>query len=150
MEELTAQVGPVAELAEEAQRCEQTAQILSVQRDRMFQALVERAKAVALSLGVDALVVPAEGNHDAAAYLTFFDQLLNRLEGALAEFEGLINEVNHNMLAVAVERLFSNLRQLQPHTVNSYVDRFKRSTAEETSEEEGEKEDEDAGGDASA
>ena len=132
------------------------------------------ARAVASSLVVDARAVPAEGNYDAATYLTFFDQLLNRLEGASTEFECLIDEASRNLLAVAVERLFSNLRRLQPDfafetvtesvddeqslplshavsdAVNCYVDRLKRSTAEETSEEEGEEEDEDAGGDASA
>ena len=78
------------------------------------------------------------------------------------------------MLAVAVDRLFSNLRRLQSDfdfatvtepvddketvplsrtisgAVNSYIDRFKRSTAEETSEEESDREDGDTGGDASA
>ena len=96
--------------------------------------------------------MPAEGNCDAAAYLTFFDQLLNRLEGASAELEDLIDEAGRSLLVVAVDRLFSNLRRLQPDfdfeavmepvddeqsvllsraisdTVNSYVDRFKRST----------------------
>ena len=140
----------------------------------MFQALVGQVRAVASSLGVDALVVPAEGKYDTATYLTFVDQLLSRLKGTSAELEGLIDEAGRNLLAVAVDRLVSNLRCLQPDfifetvteplddkqsvllsravsdVVNSYVDRFKRSTVEETSEEEGEEEYEDAGGDSSA
>ena len=79
------------------------------------------------------------------------DEPLQRLEGAAAEFENVINEASRNLLVVAVERIFSNLRRLQPNldletvttrvedeqtvplsravasVVNAYVDRFKRS-----------------------
>ena len=141
----------------------------------MFRALVARARTAVLSLGVATPNMPAEGNSDVASYLTFFDKFLHRLEGAAVEFERLIDEASHNLLAVAVDRIFSNIRRLQPdfdfemvtapvddeqtvllsHSVtsmvNAYADRFRRSTVdEEASEEEGDEEDEDAGDDASA
>ena len=139
-----------------------TAQLMSVQRDRMFRALVARARTVASSLGIATPNVPVEGNSDVAAYITFFDELLHRLEGAAVEFENLIDEASRNLLVVAVDRIFSNIRRLQPDfdfetvtapvddeqtgllyrsissAVNAYVDRFRRSTAAEAaSEEEG-------------
>ena len=80
----------------------------------------------------------------------------------------MIDEASRNLLAVAVERIFSNLRRLQPDldletvtawvedeqtlplsrdvasAVNANTDRFKRSAAEEaSSEEESEEDDED-------
>ena len=75
------------------------------------------------------------------------------------EFENVIDEVSRNLLAVAVERIFSNIRRLQPdfdlervmvpvedeHTVllsrsvtsavNAYANLFKHSTAEEDASE---------------
>ena len=77
----------------------------------MFRKLVERAHQVAESLGIESPRVPVEGNHDVATYLAFFNELLQRLEGAAAEFEGLIDEASRNLLEVAVQRLFSNLRR---------------------------------------
>ena len=162
------------ELAEERHRHEQAAQLLSVQWDRMFRALVAWARTMASSVGIANPAMPAEGNSDVAAYLAFFDELLHRLEGASAEFENLIDEASCNLLAVAVDRLFSNIRHLQPDfdfdtvmgpvhdeqsvllsrsvssAVNSYIDRFRRSTAKEASKEEGEEEDKDAGDNAFA
>ena len=108
----------------------------------MFQTVVS-------SLGIVNSVIPVEGNSDVTAYLDFFDELLRRLEGTAAEFENLIDEASHNLLAMAVDRLFSNIRRLQldfdfetvtgpvedeqtvllSHsvlsTVNSYADRFR-------------------------
>ena len=78
----------------------------------MFRALVTRARAVASSLAVANPAVAAEGNSAIAAYLTFFDELLHRLEGAAAEFENLIDEASRNLLAVAVDHIFSNIRRL--------------------------------------
>ena len=69
-------MGPAAEQAEERHRREQAARLLSVQWDRMFRALVVRARTVASSLGIASPNVPAEGNSDVAAYLTFFNELL--------------------------------------------------------------------------
>ena len=69
---------------------------------------------MAESLGITSPRVPAKGNHDVATYLTFFGELLRRLEGAAAEFEGLIDEASRNLLEVAVQRLFSNLRRHYP------------------------------------
>ena len=94
--------------------------------------------------------------------------------GAAAEFESMIDEASRKLLAVAVERIFSNLRHHYPvvdlevvtalvedeHTrllsravsaaVNDYTDRFKRPAAgEASSEQESEEHDEDGedGGD---
>ena len=114
MQDLSNQVGPVTEQAEERHHREQAVQLLSAQRDRMFRALVARARTVASSLGMANPNVPVEGNSDIAAYLMFFDELLQWLEGAAAEFENMIDKASRNLLAVAVERIFSNLRRLQP------------------------------------
>ena len=141
----------------------------------MFHELVEHAHRVAESLAITSPSMPVGGNFDVATYLTFFNELLQRLEGAAAEFENVIDEASRNLLAVAGERIFSNLRRHQPDldletvtalvedeqtvplsravadAVNSYTDRFKRSMVEEaSSEEESKEEDEDTGADASA
>ena len=68
----------------------------------MFRELVEHAHRVAESLSIASPHVPAEGNHDVATYLTFFNELLQRLEGVAAEFEGVIDEASRNLLGVAV------------------------------------------------
>ena len=52
MQDLNVQVGPAVELAGEFHRHEQAAQLLSPQRDRLFRALVTRARTVASSLGI--------------------------------------------------------------------------------------------------
>ena len=134
----------------------------------MFHELVERAHRVAQSLAITSPSVPVGGNFDVATYLTFFNKLFQRLEGAAAEFESVIDEASRNLLAVAAERMFNNLRRHYPvvdlevmtalvedeHTlalsrtvsaaVNAYADRFKRPAAgEASSEEEGEEDDED-------
>ena len=87
----------------------------------------------------------------------------------------MIDEASRNLLAVAVERIFSNLRRHHPdldletvtalvedeptmplsravaNAVNAYTDRFKRSATEgDASEEESDEEDEDAGAGTSA
>ena len=109
--------------------------------------------------------VPAEGNHDVATYLAFFNELLQRFEGAAAEFEGLIDEASRNLLEVAVQRLFSNLCRHYPAVdlevitaleaeddqareisravagaVTAFVERFKRPAEGESSSEEDGKE----------
>ena len=86
----------------------------------------------------------------------------------------MIDEVSRNLLVVAMDRIFNNIRRLQPDfdletvtapvedeqtvlltrsvasAVNACADHFKSSTDEEdASEEEGDEEDEDAGDDAS-
>ena len=135
----------------------------------MFRELVERTHRVAESLAITSPSVPVGGNFDVATYLTFFNELLQRLEGAAAEFEGVIDEASRNLLGVAVQRLFSSLRRHYPAVdlevittleveddqtlplgravaaaVNAYADRFKRPAAgEASSEEEGEEDDED-------
>ena len=80
----------------------------------MFRELVERTHRVAESLAITRPSVPVGGNFDVATYLTFFNELLQRLEGAAAEFEGVIDEASRNLLGVAVQRLFSNLRRHYP------------------------------------
>ena len=130
----------------------------------MFRELVERARRASDSLGVDSPPLPAEGNHDVATYLAFFNELLRRFEGATAEFEGLIDEASRNLLEVAVQRLFSNLRRHYPAVdlelitaleteddqareisravagaVTAFAERFKRPVeGESSSEEDGE------------
>ena len=141
----------------------------------MFHELVERAHRVADSLAITSPSMHVGSNFDVATYLTFLNELLQRLEDAAAEFESVIYEASRNLLAVAVEGIFSNLRRLQPDldletvtvrvedeqtlplsravasAVNTYSDRFKRSAAEEDASEEGsDEEDEDAGDGASA
>ena len=175
MHDLSQQVGPVAAQAEARQQHEETAQLLGVQRDRMFLELVERAHQVVESLGVESPRVPAEGNHDVATYLAFFTELLQRLEGAATEFEGLIDEASRNLLEVAVQRLFSNLRRYYPFielevitaleveddqarkisravagAVTAFIDRFKRPAAGESSSEEDSEEDGEGGEDGGA
>ena len=115
---------------------------------------------MAESLAITSPSVPVGGNFDVATYLTFFNELLQRLEGTAAEFEGVIDEAIRNLLAVVVERLFSNLRHHYPAVelkvitaqeveddqtlplsravttaVNAYADRFKRPAAGEASSE---------------
>ena len=114
MHDLSQQVGPAAVQAEARHQREETARLLGVHRDHMFRELVERARRASDSLGVDSPRLPAEGNHDVATYLAFFNELLQRFEGAAAEFEGLIDEASRNLLEVAVQRLFSNLRRHYP------------------------------------
>ena len=107
-------MGPVAVQAEARHQREEVAQLLGVQRDRMFRELVEHTNRVAESLGITSPSVPTGGNHDVATYLAFFTELLQRLEGAAAEFEGLIDEASRNLLEVAVQRLFSNMHRYYP------------------------------------
>ena len=134
----------------------------------MFRQLVERAHRVVESLTITSPSVPMGGNFDVATYLTFFNELLQRLDGVAVEFESVIDEASRNLLAVAVERIFSNLRRHSPivdlevvtalvedeltlplsralsAAVNAYADRFKQPKAKEaSSEEEGEEDDED-------
>ena len=144
----------------------------------MFRELMERAHRVAESLGVVSPRVPAEGNHNVDTYLAFFTELLQRVEGAATEFEGLIDAASRNLLEVAVQRLFSNLHRYYPSVdlevitaleveddqareisravasaVTAFIDRFKRpaageSSSEEDSEEDGESGEDDGAGDS--
>ena len=112
MQDLNNQVGPTMELAEERHRREQAAQLMSARQDRMFRAPMAWARTVASTLGIATPNVPVEGNSDVAAYITFFDELLHRLKGAVAEFKNLIDEASRNLLAVAVDRILSNIHRL--------------------------------------
>ena len=165
-------MGPVAAQAEVRHQREEAAQLLGVQRDHMFRELVERAHRVAESLAITSPSVPVGGNFDVATYLTFFTELLQWLEGAAMEFEGLIDEASRNLLEVAVQRLFSNLRRYYPSVdlevitaleveddqaqeisravagaVNAFIDRFKRPAAGESSSKEDGEEDSESGED---
>ena len=98
------------------------------------------------------------------------NELLQRFEGAAAEFEGLIDEASRNLLEVALQRLFSNLRRHYPAVdlevittleaeddqareisravagaVTAFVERFKRPAEGESSSEE-DSEESDGGG----
>ena len=114
MEEMNKQVGPAVERAVEAAESAQAARVLSQQRERMFLSLVVRGNDLAAKLGVEAPHVPAQGNADAAAYLAYFDQLFTTLEGPAAEIRDVVEEECRQLLAVAVDRIFSNLQRLQP------------------------------------
>ena len=141
----------------------------------MFRELVERAHRVAQSLAITSPSVPVGDNFDVATYLTFFNELLQRLEGAAAEFEGVIDEASRNLLGVAVQCLFSNLRRHYPAVdlevitaleaeddqttklgravvgaVAAYADHFKRPAAGEASSEEDDEEDDEDGEDDGA
>ena len=132
----------------------------------MFRELVGHAHRVAESLAITSPSVPVGGNFEVATYLTFFNKLLQRLEGTVAEFEGVIDEASCTLLEVAVQRLFSNLCRHYPAVdlevitaleveddqtltlgravagaVNAYADRFKRPAAGDASSEEGSEED---------
>ena len=173
MAEMNAQVAPIVERAEEAEKSVQTALVLTQQRERMFRSLVTRGNALAEKLGVASPAVPLDGNSDATAYLAFFDKLFTALEGGVAEVDNLVDEECLKLLTVAIERIFSNLRRLnlgfdfetvtEPieddltvdlsnsvrDEVNDYVNRFKRVEADEApEEEEGTDEEAEEGGDA--
>ena len=126
----------------------------------MFKSLVARGNILAANLGVDAPAVPVHGNADAAAYLSYFDQLFTTLEGPVAEMGDVVDEECRKLLTVAIDRVFANLQRLHPgfdfesvtepveadqaqdlsnlvrEEVNDYVDRFKRVEAEQAAEEE--------------
>ena len=166
MRELNAQVGPAVERAAEDEHSVQAARVLTQQRERVFKSLVTRGNTLAGQLGVDAPVVPVNGNADAAAYLAYFDQLFSVLEGPVAELGEVGDEECRKLLTVAIDRVFANLQCLQPgfdyesvtepveedqalelsnsvrEEVNDYVDRFKRVEAEQAAEEVAEEVDE--------
>ena len=140
------------------------------QRERMLRSLVTRANALAEKLGVEAPVIPVQGNFDAATYLTYFDRLFAALEGPVAELGDVVDEQCHGLLTVAIDRVFANLQRLHPgfdystvteplegdravdisnsvrEEVEDYCSRFQR--VEEAPEDEAEVEDDD--GDFSA
>ena len=158
MEEMTRQVGPAVEKAVEAAESIQAAQVLSQQRERMFLSLTGRGRELAAKLGAEAPSVPAQGHADAATYLLYFEQLFAALEGPTAEIRDVVEEECRQLLAVAVDRIFSNLVHLQPgfdfatvteplegeaawkasssvrDQVDDFCSRFKRAAAEEGGE----------------
>ena len=114
MEEMNQQVGPAVEKAVEEVESAKAAQVLSQQRERMFQSLVGRGRELAAKLGVDAPTVPLQGNSDAATYLMYFEELFSALEGPAAELRDVVDEECRQLLAVAIDRIFTNLQNLQP------------------------------------
>ena len=108
------QVGPVAEQAAEAADTAQAARALTKQRERMFQALVARGNELAAQLGADAPHAEARGRGDAALYLVYFDQLFTALESPVADLREVIEVESRQLLGVAVDRIFTNLRLLTP------------------------------------
>ena len=157
----------MTQLVEEVQQNARTTRVLSRQRDKMFHGLVTRIQAFSTRLGVDAPAFSLDLNQDVAAYLAFFDMALVNLEEAAASLDTVVEEESHELLAVAVGRIFSNLSLIEPHfdfhtmtepiapehyhcldtivrdDVNAYVKRFRRVGAEE--EEDNEDASEEAG-----
>ena len=155
------QVGPAVEKAVEAAESAKAAQVLSQQRERMFLTLAGRGRELAAKLGAEAPSVPAQGHADAATHLLYFEQLFTALEGPAAELRDVVEEECRQLLAVAVDRIFSNLVHLQPgfdlatvteplegeerwkasnsvrDQVDDFCSRFKRAAAEDEDDDEG-------------
>jgi myosin heavy subunit len=170
---LQEQVEPTVALVEQARHQAAAQKVLTKTRRRMFKSLVRRGRALLDRLEVDAPAVPSGGDDNAAAYLTFFGQLLSKLEEAMANVDELAEEESRKLLGVAVCRIFSNLAQSEPtfdfkavttpvaqehfsalHAkvwpdVEAYIKRFKRVVAQEDEGEEDAEEGSDEGGEES-
>ena len=126
--------------------------MLNKQRAKMFHDLVKRIRAFAKCLEVELRMFSLDGNHDATAYLAFFDRVFCNLEEALTCLDDVVEKECHDLLAVATERIFANLVSFKPHfylgtltepvdprltalvrdNVNSYIQRFKRVAEDHT------------------
>src|SRR5664279_2944196 len=78
----------------------------------MFRELVTRARGAVTRLGVEGLV-SSEGD-DAAAYLTFFSELVEKLDKAATGVDSIVDEECHELLSIAATRIFSNLYHANP------------------------------------
>ena len=134
--------------------------MLTKQQERMFQSLVTRGSELASKLGAEAPHAASRGHGDAAMYLVYFDQLFTALEGPVAELREMIEAESRPLLAVVVDRIFTNLKLLTPafdlssvtepfegeevwrvsnslrHQVETFCNRFKRTEAAAESGEE--------------
>ena len=109
------QVAPAMERAEETPDSAQAASVLTKQYEHLFEALVACSNELAARLGADA---PCPGGRgcDASTFLAYFDQIFAALEGPAAELRGMIEDESRQLLGVAVDRIFTNLRLLTPDT----------------------------------
>ena len=106
LDELQQQVGPVVKCVEAARENAQAAQVLV--------ALVARAHKVAGRLGIEPHALPTEGNSDVATYLSFFGKLVTGLQRVMTSVDDLVDDGSHELLGLAVGRIFANLAYLQP------------------------------------
>ena len=105
-------MGPVADVAEEAQRNAQVARSMSRQRQRMLQDLVSRARAVGDRLGTEVPSLAAEGNDDEARYAFFFERFLTNLEETAKGLDERVVEESRDLVVLATCRIFANLVRL--------------------------------------
>ena len=81
-----------------------------MQCDRLFEKLVARGGELAARLGADAPCPGIRSHDDAAAFLAYFDQLFAALEGPAAELREVIEDESRQLLGVAVDRIFTNIK----------------------------------------
>ena len=105
LSELHQQVGPVADLAEEAQRNAQVARTMSRQRQRMLHDLVLHARAVGDRLGIEVPSLAAEGNDDEAGYAFFFERFLTKFEETVKSLDERVVEESRDLLVLATCRI---------------------------------------------
>src|SRR5664279_2320957 len=109
---LQEQVGPVTEALHRSQEAEKHALVLQRERGKMFRELAARGRGATTRLGVEGLSSP-DGD-DAAAYLTFFAELVVKLEAAATGVDNIVDEECRDLLSVAATRVFSNLYHANP------------------------------------
>ena len=78
----------------------------------MFRELVTRARGATMRLGVEGL--NSSDGDDAAAYLTFFSELVEKLEKAATSVDGIVDEECRELLSIVATRVFSNLSHANP------------------------------------
>ena len=133
LSELRRQVGPAADLAEQARDKASHVRAMSRQRQLMFESLVRRVRAVADDLRFEVPDFDARGGDDGAAYNLFFEQFLGKIEEIAKEFDARVVEESRDLLVIATCRIFSNLKRLHPsidlEDVTGHVDASFRTPA---------------------
>ena len=110
--ELQQQVGPVANLVEQARDNASHGRAMARQRQRMFECLVRRVRAIADDFRFEVPDFDSRGGDDSAAYNLFFEQFLGEIEKIAKEFDARIVEESRDLLVVATTRIFCNLKRL--------------------------------------
>ena len=111
---LQGQVGPVAAAVERSQREASLAQTLKRERGKMFSALAVRANSIAYRLGARDSPIPPSDD-DVGAYLQFFTQIMEKLDGVATNLNNVVEEECRELLSLAATRVFSNLRHANPN-----------------------------------